>query len=254
MRDAPEFTLRGVSLFHPGMGYYRRMASLTFDTVDPTTLNLSDRNPRKGDVPAIKASLRANDVYAPITVNRGTLTGRPMEILAGNHTCMAFRELSAEQPDDPRWRKIPIALVDVDDACAERILGGDNKFGLLGGFDEEQLAALVGGYDTEFALAIGFTEAEQASLAALIAPPAELDGLTEPEPEPQPEPATDDDMGTPTGPADKPLTLKFPPVQHDWVLEGLTGVADSEGLERVSDALLFLLSKYYGDEPPSPDA
>ncbi|WP_369354623.1 ParB N-terminal domain-containing protein [Streptomyces sp. cg2] len=44
------------------------------------------RNPRTGDLDSITESLSTHGQYRPIVVNRGTLTGRPNEILAGNHT------------------------------------------------------------------------------------------------------------------------------------------------------------------------
>lgn len=51
-----------------------------------TQLNTFHKNPRRGDVEAIKGSLVANGQYRPIVVNKGTHTGRPFEVLAGNRT------------------------------------------------------------------------------------------------------------------------------------------------------------------------
>lgn len=51
----------------------------------PSELNLYFRNPRVGNVDVIKSSLRAHSQYKPILVNKGTYTGRPNEVLAGNH-------------------------------------------------------------------------------------------------------------------------------------------------------------------------
>lgn len=61
------------------------------------------KNPRKGDVEAIAGSLRVNNQYRPIVVNRGTHTGRPNEVLAGNHTLMAARSLAE---NDEAWNEI----------------------------------------------------------------------------------------------------------------------------------------------------
>ena len=66
----------------------------TTTSISPSELNTFYLNPRRGDVTAIAGSLRTNDQYKPITVNVGTFTGRPNEVLAGNHTLMAFRGLS----------------------------------------------------------------------------------------------------------------------------------------------------------------
>lgn len=48
-------------------------------------LNLYHKNPRIGNLDVIKSSLRAHGQYKPILVNVGTYTGRPYEVLAGNH-------------------------------------------------------------------------------------------------------------------------------------------------------------------------
>lgn len=70
-----------------------------------TDLNRFHKNARRGDVEAIMGSIVANGVYRPIYVNKGTYTGRPLEVLAGNHTLEAMRRLAEQNPEDPRWRQ-----------------------------------------------------------------------------------------------------------------------------------------------------
>lgn len=135
-------------------------------SVPPSLLNTFHRNPRKGDVSAIMASLRRHSQYKPITGNVGTHTGRPHEILAGNHTLMAFRELAEAEPDDPRWRKIAVFWVDVDDDMADRIVVADNQTGQLGGFDNAALVGLLEGFGTDID-GLGFTEADIEALSRL---------------------------------------------------------------------------------------
>ena len=53
------------------------------------------RNARRGNIKAIAESLRANGQYKPIVVNKGTKTGRPDEVLVGNHTLDAAIRLAA---------------------------------------------------------------------------------------------------------------------------------------------------------------
>jgi ParB-like chromosome segregation protein Spo0J len=77
------------------------------------------KNPRRGDVEMIKESLEVNGQYRPIFVNKGTLTGRPNEILGGNHTWQAAFELG--------WEQIAATWLDVDDATAERLVVIDNR-------------------------------------------------------------------------------------------------------------------------------
>lgn len=93
------------------------------------------RNPRRGNVAAIAASLARLGQYRPIVVNRGTTTGRPNEVLAGNHTLIAARELG--------WEQVDAVWVDVDDEHAARIVAADNKTADLGGYDTAALLDLL---------------------------------------------------------------------------------------------------------------
>ena len=151
--------------------------------VPPAQLNLFHRNPRRGDPAAIAASLRRHSQYKPITGNIGTHTGRPHEILAGNHTLMAFRDLAEAEPDDPRWRKIAVFWVDVDDDMAERIVVADNQTGQLGGFDSEELSSLLEGFGTDIE-GLGFTDADIKMLTDLNDGPPDLDDLADEHGEP----------------------------------------------------------------------
>jgi DNA modification methylase len=96
-------------------------------------------NPRRGDVAAIAASLEATGQYKPIVVNAGTLTGRPDEVLAGNHTLAAARSLG--------WDRLDVVVLDVDDATANRIVLADNRTADLGTYDDVVLAELLGATD-----------------------------------------------------------------------------------------------------------
>jgi ParB/Sulfiredoxin domain len=55
-------------------------------------------NPRRGDVEAIKTSLRAHGQYRPIVVNRPT-----MQVLAGNHTLEAAPSWAGSTSRPPPW-------------------------------------------------------------------------------------------------------------------------------------------------------
>lgn len=94
------------------------------------------RNPRKGDVGAIKEALQELGQYRPITVNRGTHTGRPNEILTGNHTYQAAKAL--------KWETIAVAYVDETDDNAAKIVVADNRTSDLGEYDDGELTALLG--------------------------------------------------------------------------------------------------------------
>lgn len=88
------------------------------------------RNPRRGDVGAIKESLEFHGQYKPIVVRAGTF-----EVLAGNHTLKAAKELG--------WREIAATFVDVNDDEAARIVLVDNRTNDLAGYDDEQLQELL---------------------------------------------------------------------------------------------------------------
>lgn len=88
------------------------------------------RNPRRGDLAAIRASLEAHGQYRPIVVNR-----RTDEVLAGNHTLAAALELG--------WAEIAATYVDVDDEAAARIVLVDNRTTDLATYDDSELAQLL---------------------------------------------------------------------------------------------------------------
>lgn len=107
-------------------------------------LRLYQRNPRKGNVGAVAASLLAHGQYRPIVVNIGTHTGRKLEVLAGNHTLKAIRSLAQRHPEDARWSSVSAHFVDVDDDQAARIVLVDNKTREGGANDQATLAELLG--------------------------------------------------------------------------------------------------------------
>lgn len=115
----------------------------TLEKHRPADLALFHRNPRRGDTAVIAASLRANGQYKPVVVNRGTHTGRPLEVLAGNHTVKAFRDLATNYPDEDRWQEIDCWVVDVDNDQASRIVTVDNRAADLGSYDDAVLADLL---------------------------------------------------------------------------------------------------------------
>lgn len=142
----------------------------------PSALRLYHRNPRRGDVTVLENSLRAHGQYKPITVNIGTHTGRPLEVLAGNHTLMAFRNL--QQADPELFQQIAVYWVDVDDDLAARIIVADNRTSELGGFDTVQLVEILEGFGHDLD-GIGYTELDLKMLSELNSGPPSLDDLAE---------------------------------------------------------------------------
>lgn len=139
------------------------------------------RNPRRGDVEAITASLLAHGQYRPIVVRRGTL-----EVLAGNHTLRAAIGLG--------WDALAVTFVDCDDAAAARIVLQDNEGAAASGYDLELLAAALGSLpDLD---GTGWTDPD---LEAILAAQGAPDGFAPPADPPGPGDHPDD--GEPAPPA-----------------------------------------------------
>lgn len=110
---------------------YRRMKA--------ADLQFFEGNARRGDVDAIAKSLEQLGQYKPLVMNVGTHTGRPMEVLAGNHTLQAARALG--------WPEVDVRVLDVDEQTARKINAADNRIGDLGDYDDAALYELLSGID-----------------------------------------------------------------------------------------------------------
>lgn len=106
-----------------------------------TDLHTYHQNPRRGDVNTIANSLRTNGQFRPIVVNKGTHTGRPNEVLAGNHTLQAARQLTEEGVNG--FDTLDCYIIDVDDDQARRIVLADNRTADLGSYDDTVLLDLL---------------------------------------------------------------------------------------------------------------
>ncbi|MFF4409823.1 ParB/RepB/Spo0J family partition protein [Streptomyces sp. NPDC001404] len=93
-------------------------------------------NPRRGDVDAIRASVRRHGQYRSLIVRD---TGTELVVLAGNHTSDA---LKAEGYTTARCE-----VITCDDDTARRINLADNKLAELGHYDEDDLAAMLTALD-----------------------------------------------------------------------------------------------------------
>lgn len=239
--------------------------TITPDTLDPTELRPLEGNPRIGDIPALKESLRRSGQFRSLVVNKGGQTGRPFEVLAGNHTLAAMLELREEEPDDPRWQKVSVDIVDVDDEGAAIIVAADNRIGALGTFDDVKLAELLSGLDD--LEGTGYTGDDLDDLMALI----EED--PEPEPEPESGPVSDGDDADPEddslddgmtrshpledtaeGYAARPTRMvifQYPLDRYVWVQQKLEAYAQGEGLFSNADALVRILEQQSGETAPA---
>lgn len=140
------------------------------ELVDASSLEPYYRNPRVGNVALIVDSLKAHGQYKPIIVNRGTKTGRPREVLAGNHLLQAGLQLGMQQ--------MLVHWLDVDDDEAARIVLVDNRASDKGGYDAEALAGLL--VDLDGLQGTGYSDGDLSRLLAGLEV-GEQDGLTDPD-------------------------------------------------------------------------
>jgi len=88
-------------------------------------------NPRVGNVAAIAESLKSNGQFRPIVVWKET-----GEILAGNHTWKAAKELG--------WETINVTYIEgITEDQAKRIVLADNRYGEIGTYNNKKLAELL---------------------------------------------------------------------------------------------------------------
>jgi ParB-like chromosome segregation protein Spo0J len=111
------------------------VSGLVVEYVPTAELRTYHRNPRHGDTKKIAESLTVNGQYRAVAVNRGTHTGRANEVLAGNHTLLAARDLG--------WETVAATFVDVDDDQAARIVLADNRTADVADYDDRLLAELL---------------------------------------------------------------------------------------------------------------
>lgn len=88
------------------------------------------RNPRRGDVSAIAASLARFGQRKPVVVQATT-----RYVVAGNHLAAAARSLG--------WTEIAANVQDMDDAEATAYMLADNRTADLGGYDDALLAEIL---------------------------------------------------------------------------------------------------------------
>lgn len=117
-------------------------------------------NPRRGAVEAIAASLTKHGQYRPIVVNAGSKTGRRNEVLAGNHTLLAARQLG--------WGHIDATIIDVDDDTARSIVAADNRLADLGDYDDTALYELLS--SVEDLEGTGYTNSDLEALGLALNP------------------------------------------------------------------------------------
>ena len=104
-------------------------------TTDIATVPIDDLirhpdTPRRGDIPAISASIEVNGWYGAVVAQSST-----RHVLAGNNRMEAARRLGMTD--------LPVHWLDVDDATARRIMLADNRTNDLATYDDAVLVQLL---------------------------------------------------------------------------------------------------------------
>lgn len=94
-------------------------------------------NPRRGDLKALKDSIKANGFYSVCLVQDST-----GYMIAGNHRRKALLELGET--------RIPVIRQDMSDEDAKRILLGDNRTSDLAYYDDPSLLRLLESLDGDY--------------------------------------------------------------------------------------------------------
>ncbi len=115
------------------------------------------QNPRRGDVAAIKSSIRRNGFYGEVIAQEGT-----GYILAGNHRFEAAVQSGATS--------VPVCWVECDERTALKILLADNRTGDLASYNDELLVGVLAELDkTPEALdGTGYTNQDYSALLASL--------------------------------------------------------------------------------------
>lgn len=234
--------------------------TLAVKTVPVKSLTTYHRNPRKGNVEAIRRSLVVNGLFRPLVVNRGTHTGRKNEVLAGNHTLIAAREEG--------WDTVQVCYLDVNDEQAARIVAADNRTSDLAEYDDAALVELLKelGGDPD---GTGYSAEDVDNLAALLEeqraslPPVDDVFAAEyPASPPSPQNRVETDGMTHNRTLEdraamyrdrdmRSVYLTFSIAEFEWAVPRLEKLAEKYGVETNTETVLALISAVTGDELPA---
>jgi hypothetical protein len=215
-------------------------ANVSIDWVDIDTVKPHPDNPRVGMLPAVVESIRKNGWHGALVVQKST-----GHILAGNHRWLAAKSLG--------MRKVPVHVRDVDDATARRILLADNRTSDLAYYDEpklqEQLALILAAEPDHKDTALegtGYTpeDVQQMEMALAAGEPKEWGSLgTNEEARDRYDKSTIRQIG-----------VILSAEEYDRVIPILKDILEEQGLDTISDAVLWLVEMHAKRHPPKATA
>lgn len=207
-------------------------------------------NARRGDVEAIRDSLRTLGQFRPLGVQAST-----GYVITGNHTMDA---MLAEG-----WTDADVIVLDVDDATARKIVLADNRTSDLGGYDERALVALLRDLGDDNLAGTGFDADDFDDLLASIEeadadhPPQEPtvlvpggSGPAADDPNVRVTPSYSEYEEQYSSRATRFMALNYPLPQYAWIVERLSKIADEESVDNFAEAVLRLVEARTGETAP----
>ena len=192
------------------------------------------KNPRRGDMEQIKASLKSHGMYSAIQVQKSSGF-----IIAGEHRWRALKEGGSPVA--------PFVVMDVDDDEARVMRLRDNRVTDLAEYDRpillEELTAVGALEDT------GWSELDLTDLQA------EQDLLSEDVDQKEHKPkfnteGADDEGDMRIDASRRILVLDVPVEVFPWLIDGLALVMDQTGAESNTDAVIKLVADATGQDVP----
>lgn len=135
--------------------------------IDPMELRPWGRNPRRNDhaVRQVAESIKTFGFGAPIVAR-----AEDLRVIAGHTRIKAALKLGLE--------KVPVRLLDISEADADRLALADNKLGEIAEWDSSVLEALVRDDNVDLT-ALGWSEQEVNELCHISDPPSAPDDFAE---------------------------------------------------------------------------
>ena len=201
------------------------IAQVALGEIEPYPLN-----PRKGDIKLIAESLQTYGQYKPITVNK-----RTKEILAGNHTYAAAKELG--------WETIAVNYVDVDENTAAKIVLMDNRTSDAGSYNDGVLLSLLDSLDS--LASTGYTDGELKDLQHLFDKPD--NGMTNTK------------IGTSLGDyaddynnrTSRIIMVDYELDTYNWIVEKINAYKTNRPeLHNNGDAIIAMLETHFSEKAP----
>lgn len=218
-----------------------------------TELKLLKNNPRVGDVEAVAKSYETFGQRKPIVARR--LKNGKGEILAGNHQYQAAQQLG--------WDKIAVVWVEDDDNVAAAYAVADNRVGLLGDWDIENLLESLSNLDEELLAATGFDnddvddffallqEGEDIVTASVSEREHEGDGNIDHETKVKADMSYQEFLDRYAQRATRGVILEFPTEEYAWVNEQFIKYRETHKLDSNVAAVVKLLADANGVKPPT---